>query len=153
MKINLDIIKPRYCESFVPACVAGGLFSEKEKNASKRRNKVPLAAPLYCNLSRVVVWRMSNVWTIPQSQAQSLLCIFFSPSSTSSLHRIKSKMASAMVSKRLLLLKASMSNTTIDKRYLWSRPLRIDSRLLIFCKAAKCSKCWPVAQKNSFLRC
>lgn len=152
-------MKAGYGKSFVLACVASGLFSEMEKKkAAKRREMVPL--PFHwtvCHASlrdRCPTSRPSHNPKRRASYARLISFHLHRPAHSVSLHRIKSKMASAMVSRRLLLLKASTSNTTIDKRfkitewYLWSQPFRIDSRLLIFCKAAEGSEVF-----DPFCRC
>ena len=152
-------MKAGYGKGFVLACVASGLFSEMEKKkAAKRREMVPL--PFHwtvCHASlrdRCPTSRPSHNPKRRASYARLISFHLHRPAHSVSLHRIKSKMASAMVSRRLLLLKASMSNTTIDKRfkitdwYLWSQPCRIDSRLLIFCKAAEGSEVF-----DPFCRC
>lgn len=163
MMINLDIMKAGYGESFVLACVASGLFSEMEKKeAAKRREVVPLPFhwAVVCHASlrdRCPTSRPSHNPKRKASYARLFSFHLHRPAHCTSLHRIKSKMASAMVSRRLLLLKASISNKTIDKRfeitdwYLWSQPFRIDSRLLIFCKAAEGSEVFDPFADASFL--
>ena len=85
-------MKAGYGKSFVLACVASGLFSEMEKKkAAKRREMVPL--PFHCRSTELSVTRrcVTDVQrldhpTIPSAKPL-MRAYFFSPSSTSSLHK------------------------------------------------------------------